>query len=100
MPELQDLIVVTPEKNKDYDYVCPSAIKLFNMHKKKGSFGFSTCCDMATAIKDNLENVDNDAIEKIDLSKAGNAPDDKAGFFLNITLKDSWIEQQIRNVYT
>ena len=55
---------------------------------------------MATAIKENLDSVDNDAIEKIDLSKAGNGPDEKSGFFLNITLKDSWIEQQIRNVYT
>ena len=44
MPELKDLLQVTPEKNKDWDYVCPSAIKLFNMHKKTGSFGFKTCC--------------------------------------------------------
>jgi len=54
---------------------------------------------MATAIKDNLDS-DNDAIETIDLSKAGNGPDDKSGYFLNITLKNAWIEQQIRNVYT
>lgn len=43
MPELKDLLAVTPEKNKDWDYVCPSAIKLFNMHKKAGSFGFKSC---------------------------------------------------------
>merc|ERR1719464_199876 len=99
MPELIDPIVVTPEKNKDWDYVSPSAIKFFNMHKKKGSFGFGTCNEMAQAIADNLGSVENDAIERVDLSKAGNGPDDKSGFFLNITLKNSFIEQQIRNVY-
>ena len=90
MPELTEFVVVTPEKNKEWDYVCPSAIKFFNMYKKKGSLGFKTCAEMATAIKDNLS--ENDAIEKIDLSKAGNGPDDKSGFFMNITLKNSFIE--------
>ena len=50
MPELKDAIQVTPEKNKAWEYVCPSAMKLFNMHKKNGSFGFESCQAMANAI--------------------------------------------------
>jgi len=30
-------------------------------------------------------------IEKIELSKIGKGPDDKAGFFLNIYLKDAFV---------
>mmetsp|Transcript_35142 Transcript_35142/g.46281 ORF Transcript_35142/g.46281 Transcript_35142/m.46281 type:complete len:90 (+) Transcript_35142:1-270(+) len=70
MPGLTDPIAVTPEKNKDWEYVSPSAMKFFNMHKKKGSFGFATCQDMANAIVQNIEQ-DNEAIQKIELSQAG-----------------------------
>ena len=92
MPGLTDSILVTPEKNKPWDYVSPSAIKLFNMHKKKGSFGFKTCADMAGAIKEKVEEMDQDAIESLELSQAGAGDPAKAGFFLNITLKNSFIE--------
>ena len=68
MPGLTDAVVVQAEKNKEWDYVSPSAMKLFNMHKKKGSFGFGTCAEMAKAIQENVAKVENDAIEKIDLS--------------------------------
>ena len=70
------------------------------MHKKKGSFGFKTCQDMAGAIKEKVEQMDQDAIEKLELSQAGAGDPSKAGFFLNITLKESFIESQIRNLYT
>jgi len=33
------------------------------------------------------------SIEKIELSKIGKGPDDKAGFFLNIFLKDEFVHQ-------
>lgn len=42
-PGLADAISVTPEKNKDHEYVCPSAMTLFNKNKKTGSFGHATC---------------------------------------------------------
>lgn len=47
MPELAERMVVQAEKNKDWDYVSPTAIKIFNMSKKTGSYGFPTCKDMA-----------------------------------------------------
>ena len=43
MPSLVDKIQVTPERNKEWDYKCPSAIAIFNANKKNGSFGFPTC---------------------------------------------------------
>ena len=82
---------MTPEKNKDWEYVCPSAMKFFNMHKKKGSFGFPTCRDMANAILANIEQ-DNGVIEKIELAQAGQGPPDKAGWFMNIFLKAEFIQ--------
>ena len=100
LPGLTDAMVVTPEKNKDWDYVSPSAMKLFNMYKKKGSFGFKTCADMAGAIKEKIEEMDQDAIEKVELSQAGAGDPSKAGFFLNITLKEAFIESQVRNLYS
>ena len=43
MPGLTDLMVVEAEKNKEWEYKSASAMKLFNMHKKNGAFGFPTC---------------------------------------------------------
>ena len=67
MPGLADAIAVTPEKNKAWEYVSPSAMKIFNMHKKKGSYGFATCEDMATAIVDNIE-PNNNVIDRVELA--------------------------------
>jgi protein-arginine kinase activator protein McsA len=67
IPGLTEPIVVTAERNKEWDYVCPSAMKFFNQFKKQGSFGFASCLDMANAILANIDK-DNDAIEKIDLA--------------------------------
>ena len=58
MPECTDPISVTAEKNKEHEYVCPSAMKFYNMHKKKGAFGFATCQDMANAIVSNIDEND------------------------------------------
>jgi len=43
MPGLTDKVTVTPERNKDWDYTSPSAMKIYNMTKKTGSFGYPTC---------------------------------------------------------
>ena len=67
MPGLADAISVTPEKNKAWEYASPIAMKIFNMHKKKGSFGFATCEDMANAIVDNIE-PNNNVIDRIELA--------------------------------
>ena len=97
MPELKDPCVVTPERSKDWEYVSPSAMKFYNMHKKKGSFGFATCHDMAKAILEHLP--ENDVIEKIELSQAGKGDPAKSGFFMNIFLKPSFIQAQIKHLY-
>ena len=47
---------------------------------------------MAGAIKEKVEEMDQDAIESLELSQAGAGDPAKAGFFLNITLKNSFIE--------
>jgi hypothetical protein len=43
MPELSEKITITPEKGKDWEYVCPSSISIFNKFKKTGSYGFASC---------------------------------------------------------
>lgn len=93
MPELKEQCDVTPEKKENWDYVSPSAMKFFNMHKKKGSFGFATCKDMAEAIVSNIAEEDNDAIEKIELSQIGKGDPAKSGYFMNIFLRDAFIQQ-------
>ncbi len=62
MPTLTEKLAVTPERNKEWDYTSPSAIKIFNMSKKTGSYGFATCQALAQAIIDNLDPTSNDAI--------------------------------------
>lgn len=43
IPELKELLKVDAERKEAWDYSSPSAIKIFNMSRKTGSFGFSTC---------------------------------------------------------
>jgi len=68
------------------------------MHKKKGSFGFATCRDMANAILENIEG-DNGVIEKIELAQAGQGDPAKSGWFMNIFLKAEFIQAQIKSLY-
>ena len=54
---------------------------------------------MAEAIKNNIEEEDmKNSIEKVELSKIGKGPDDKSGYFLNIFLKDSLVQQKINMI--
>ena len=64
-------------------------MQIFNKNKKNGSFGFASCKAMAEAILSNVSQ--NDAIDKIELSKIGKGPDDKSGYFLNIYLKPDFV---------
>jgi len=69
-------------------------MKFFNKYKGKGSFGFKSCKDMAEAIRSNIQEADLEStIEKVELSKIGkeDTPDEIAGFFLNIFLKNSLV---------
>ena len=99
MPELAESVLINPEKQGAWDYQCPSAMQFFNKFKKQGSFGFPSCQAMASAI---VENIPKEALEttidKVELSKIGNAPDDKAGFFLNIYLKEQFVLQRIASI--
>ena len=100
MPELTLAMDVEAERNKEWDYKSASAMKFFNMYKKKGSFGFASCKDMADAIVSNIKEEENDAIEKIDLAMVGKGDPAKCGYFLNITLKKNFIEDQIKLINT
>ena len=93
MPALTEKIAVTPERNKDWDYTCPSGMKIYNMSKKAGSYGFATCQELCQAVVNNIDQEGNDAIQSIELKQAGQGDPAKAGFFLNINLKNEFIEQ-------
>lgn len=94
MPGLSEKLAVQAELNKDWDYTSPSVIKIFNMTKKQGSFGFATCQDMASAIASSIE-ADDATLSKVELKQAGGGDPAKAGFYLNLTLKNEFIEQEI-----
>ena len=55
IPGLKEMVAVTAERNKDWDYVSPSAIKFFNMQKKNPDKIHNTCQEMAQAIVNNLD---------------------------------------------
>ena len=96
MPELTESLLINPEKQGAWDYQSPSAMQFFNKYKKKGSFGFKTIKDMACAIVENIPaEAMESTIDKIELSKIGQGPDDKSGFFLNIYLKHEFVHQRI-----
>ena len=50
------------------DYSCPAAIKLFNQHKKTGSFGCASIKELAEKIISGVE--PNSFIEKIEATPA------------------------------
>ena len=98
IPDLKEPLICTADRNKDWEYSSPSIIKIFNMSKKQGSFGFPTCKDMATAIANELSNVENDCLEKLELSKVGQGDDAKSGFFLNAFLKSEFLEKNLMSL--
>lgn len=49
---------------------------------------------MAQAIVNNLE-AENNAVEKVELKQAGAGDPAKSGFFLNVTLKNAFIEHEL-----
>jgi arginyl-tRNA synthetase len=91
-------VQITVEKKPEADFVCPTAMKYFNMNKKTGSFGYNSCQDMANAFKANINEEENDAIESCELSQMGKGPADKSGFFLNIKLKNPYIEDLVNKI--
>ena len=68
-PGLSDAANVTVEKSKsmDCDFTSRCASDIFNLYRKRGSLEFETCKDVASAIKAKVEEMDQDAIEKIEL---------------------------------
>ena len=96
MPELTEALQINAELKDKHDYQCPSAMQFFNKYKKSGSFGFASCKDMANAILENIpKDVYESTIDKVELSKIGKGPDEKSGYFLNIFLKDQFVNQAI-----
>lgn len=85
-----------PQKSEAWDYQSPSIVTIFNKNKKSGSFGFASCKAMAEAVAASMP--ENNCIEKIELSKMGKGPDDKAGFFFNFFLKDGFVQERVNNI--
>ena len=53
--------------------------------------------DMATAIIEKIP-TDDETIEKVEMKKMGNAPDDKAQWFINIFIRNQFIHQRINAI--
>ena len=96
IPALTEPVTVTAERNKDWDYTSPTAMKVFNMSKKTGSFGFASCQELAQAVLAQLEAPE--TIESVELKQAGQGDPSKAGFFLNIQLKNAFLEEQLNRL--
>jgi hypothetical protein len=92
LPGFSDSFYVTPEKdkNKTQHYVCPSVMKVWNMTKKKGGLGFNSCKSMAQAVLNFIDPC-NKLVESVVLSQVGKGDPEKAGYFLNIEIKDSFL---------
>lgn len=71
------------------DFVCPTALKLYNMNKKTGSFGTSSAQDLAGRLKDQLLAGAGHLIETVEV--AGNG-------FLNISVKNAFLEHAVTQV--
>lgn len=96
MPEITIPIAINSDKNKEWHYSTPSAIKIFNMNKKNPDFGYATCKDLAEKM---AECVPLDGIiEKVELLKAGKGDDTKAGFFINIYLKLEFLADELKKL--
>ena len=96
IPEVKQ-IDVNSDVKKDWDYSIPSAMKTFNMNKKNKEFPYESCKVLADKI---VAQIPDEHIEKIDLLKMGKGPDEKSGFFINLTLKNSFLEKQIGSLVT
>jgi len=69
-----------------YDYACPSAVKMFNAHKKDGqAFGVKSPKELALKVVESLENL-GEIVEPIDLNEQG---------FMTMKLKESYLETQV-----
>jgi len=96
IPEITEKFVINSEKDKDWHYATPSAIKIFNMFKKKGGLGCENCKELAEKI---AECIPTDGIiEKVELLKAGKGDDSKSGFFINIYLKIEDLSKMLKDL--
>ena len=98
IPAVTERFQINSEKDLTWDYSSPTAIKVFNMNRKSGALGVTTCKDLAQKIVDSVS-LDHE-IEKAEISKAGKGDDDKAGFFINLKLKTEFLEKQLMAILT
>lgn len=96
IPDIKETFIINSEKDKDWHYATPTAIKIWNMVKKKGGLGCANCKELAQKIADCVPV--GDVIEKVELLKAGNGDDDKSGFFINIYLKLEFLAERLKDM--
>ena len=83
----QEVCLVTPAGKNPGDLVCPTPVKFFNMNKKDGCFGMANAKAVGQSTVDNI--FENAVAEKIEVANNG---------FLNLFVKNDWIETQINGV--
>lgn len=96
IPEIKEKFVINSEKDKEWQYATPSAIKIFNMFKKKGGLGCANCMELAQKISECIPT--DGLIEKVELCKAGKGPDEKSGFFINIFISMEFLSLKLKDV--
>lgn len=96
IPEIDEQFIINSEKDKEWQYATPTAIKIWNSVKQKGGLGFNSCKELAEKIAECIPT--DDLIEKVELTKAGKGDDSKAGFFINIYLKVEFLSKQLRQL--
>jgi arginyl-tRNA synthetase len=96
IPDIKEKFMINSEKDKEWQYATPTAIKIWNMVKKKGGLGCENCKDLAQKISECIPI--GEVIEKVELTKAGNGPDDKSGFFINIYLKIEFLTGKLKDM--
>jgi arginyl-tRNA synthetase len=96
IPEIKEKFVINSEKDKEWQYATPSAIKIFNMFKKKGGLGCANCMELAQKISECIPT--DGLIEKVELCKAGKGPDEKSGFFINIFIRMEFLALKLKDL--
>lgn len=95
-PEVKEQFVINSEKDKEWQYATPTAIKLWNMHKKKGGLGCESCKELAQKLADSIPT--DGIISKVDLLMAGKGDESKAGFFINIYLNVEKVSEMLKDL--
>jgi len=95
IPEVKEKFIINSDIDKEWQYASPTAIKIWNMNKKKGGLGCENCKELAEKISELIPT--DGIIEKVSTMKAGKGPDEKSGFFINIFLRKEELANRLKD---